>query len=966
MPTTVTKTIAATSSPTVPDYTSLASWLAACPANLVTSDQIWDGTCLDQGKFTTALQITGITVDATRYIKLRSATGASFSDKAAVRTTALFYNSTTGSGVAIEASGGAGAPLRIDVAYTQVFGLQIKGTGYAKTVVANATGIVIDTCIITTGASNDLLVSDALGGGAVWKNCLMMANGNSACLIHSTVEFCTIIQLGAAGTTTAFDVDAYTKPLVKDCAVFGFNTFSTGTPIAGSNYNATNNASAVTGANNLVNLTFASQFVSTTNDFRSLSSGALAAGTPISGITTDISIYTRNVTTPYIGAWEATAPTSSFTASPTTIPKGHSGNITLTLSGTGEAWVNATTVFTPSGVAGVVKISQNVTTNNAATLVVTTGSTAGTLTITESVTGADTTTITVATATLAVSPTTAVISTSPTLTFTGANTLWTTETAAGLFTVSGVAGVSIGTPTVTTNTAATAVLTIGATTGTVTITDTSTGATTTFTVSATSGTIAITSPVQWKTYQRNGSNQADIAITGTYTGGPATKTVEASFNGGAYATIATAAAGVYSGTLSAQAAGRGTLSVRFVNETAIIATVANLGIGDVFVVAGQSNAVGQLSALQTYTGAPKASAFGYVGGVGTWIDGIDPFISTNVAGSIWPIVATHVMGYTGFPVAFIQTAVGGKSLDNGNPSPFYLSKREPSTGVAGTGYNSATTQITNSGVNGARAILWVQCENDIDGNVPLAPYVSSQIRYAINMYADVALSPVFIPCIRGYSSGGGSFAAIRPAIAQAAYLSPETIGPVSDINMARFAGTGTGGSNEVHWISQTDADTMGARFAAAIISHLAGDDTTGRGPRLVSIQHNSARTVLTVTFDQVLKTGLTFDTTIWAVTGNAVAATISSIAYNSTDTRAIDITLSAAATLPILVSLGLVTATAGKVFPTGSNYTLPNATVINLPADPFVSKQSGLASGSVSPPPPPPGAVSGARIFEGF
>lgn len=173
---------------------------------------------------------------------------------------------------------------------------------------------------------------------------------------------------------------------------------------------------------------------------------------------------------------------SSFTIAPTSIPKNHSGNITLTLTGTGTAW-DGTTVFTPSGVTGVTKISQNVTSTTAATVVVTTDAThTGTLTITESVTGSNTATTTVATATLVISPTSGGTGTTPTLTLTGTNTVWTQETAAGLFTESGGTSDSIGTPTITTNLAGTVVLTTGSAFATLTITDASTGATATFNV----------------------------------------------------------------------------------------------------------------------------------------------------------------------------------------------------------------------------------------------------------------------------------------------------------------------------------------------------------------------------------------------------------------------------------------------------------------------------------------------------
>lgn len=172
----------------------------------------------------------------------------------------------------------------------------------------------------------------------------------------------------------------------------------------------------------------------------------------------------------------------AFSIAPSGIPTNHAANITLTLTGSNTTWVNGTTVFTLSGATGVTKISQNVTSNTAATIVVTTGSGTGTLTVTESVTGTAVGAVTVGAGALAISPTSGNTSTTPTLSLTGTNTVWTQETAAGLFSVSGGTGSSIATPTITTDTAGTAVLTVGSTSGNLTVTDNSTSATATFSV----------------------------------------------------------------------------------------------------------------------------------------------------------------------------------------------------------------------------------------------------------------------------------------------------------------------------------------------------------------------------------------------------------------------------------------------------------------------------------------------------
>jgi hypothetical protein len=168
----------------------------------------------------------------------------------------------------------------------------------------------------------------------------------------------------------------------------------------------------------------------------------------------------------------AVASALGFSATPSTIPKNHSGNITITLTGSGTSWVDGVTVFTPDHGT---KVSQHVSSATSATLVITTdNSFTGTLTITESVTGTSTATVTVATATLAISPTSSLTDDSAfRIDFTGTNTVWTQEAAASLI---GLSGGTLGTLTVDSDTAAHANLTAGMGTA-ITFTDASTGQT---------------------------------------------------------------------------------------------------------------------------------------------------------------------------------------------------------------------------------------------------------------------------------------------------------------------------------------------------------------------------------------------------------------------------------------------------------------------------------------------------------
>jgi hypothetical protein len=177
-------------------------------------------------------------------------------------------------------------------------------------------------------------------------------------------------------------------------------------------------------------------------------------------------------------------PTMAIT--PTAIPNGHAGNITLTLTGTGTSW-SGSSVMTAAGVANVSCGAVAVTSATAATVICTTGAGTGTLTITESVMGTAVSSTTVSVPSFSVNYIRGNLNSVQTLTLTGSNTVWSQETAAGLFTFYGGTGASIGTPTITTNAAGTVALTVGTAAGPLTITDASTGKTATFTAGSVAG-----------------------------------------------------------------------------------------------------------------------------------------------------------------------------------------------------------------------------------------------------------------------------------------------------------------------------------------------------------------------------------------------------------------------------------------------------------------------------------------------
>lgn len=178
----------------------------------------------------------------------------------------------------------------------------------------------------------------------------------------------------------------------------------------------------------------------------------------------------------------------SFTVDKTTIPSNHNGNITLTLTGSGTAWINGTTVFTVSGVSGIAVVSNNVTSTTAATVVISlpailpASSNTGTLVVGD---GLTTTNVTVGTPSISIDGLTNYADFSRSPLVTGVNTIWSGETASTLFTVTGSStGYNTVGPIVASNTSARVGIYFGPTAGTITLKDNSTGATATITVSS--------------------------------------------------------------------------------------------------------------------------------------------------------------------------------------------------------------------------------------------------------------------------------------------------------------------------------------------------------------------------------------------------------------------------------------------------------------------------------------------------
>lgn len=441
--------------------------------------------------------------------------------------------------------------------------------------------------------------------------------------------------------------------------------------------------------------------------------------------------------------------------------------------------------------------------------------------------------------------------------------------------------------------------------------------------------LSLTTPKAFEVHQRIGT-AGSIQISGTVAG--TTEDIEASFNGGAFATIAVAAApGAFSGTLTGQAQGQGTLTVRKKTTTATSATVASVGIGDVFVVGGDSISEGRGTNPQSYAHATlKAAKFTQADAWGDGIDGIDAGTS---AGSHWPLLATQIMASQGVPVAFISVGTG--STDVAGAANTWAKP--------GAEYSGLTGQVTDSTVAGVKAVLMHLGPNAVVNASTLsrATYNAAIDTLAANIAADVAGAPKTHIGIFGEVSTGSppdrtaALNNLRAAIIEAqgdnANVKP---GPcLVDLDY----------SDGVHPQSDAQLQAVAKRWWVALAETYYGG-SGGRGPRLSAASWNGARTQLTVTFDRALKTGLTHSTACWAISDNGSAMTVSAIAYHGSNPNALIITTSVAA----VGSAGTTTLTfgngdtaVGQVVPLSADITMPSGAAIQIPAEPFYAAAVG-------------------------
>jgi hypothetical protein len=226
--------------------------------------------------------------------------------------------------------------------------------------------------------------------------------------------------------------------------------------------------------------------------------------------------------------------------------------------------------------------------------------------------------------------------------------------------------------------------------------------------------------------QRGGDHVGSLQILGNFTGcatGFQARTVRRNGTLGATVGWTTLGAPVingnaFFGVLRQPQGGWFDLQVRpvYQGKAGAARTVAQVGVGLVFVVAGQSNA--------SNNGAPtgvvpndRMSAYDFDRGL--WRNGRDPQPAPDGSplGSVWPTTGSNLAVALGVPVGFYNVAYGGTAVAQWQPNA-----APPNHGPMPlfTRLVAALKYLGSQG--GVQAVLWDQGESDYGAQTPAATY----------------------------------------------------------------------------------------------------------------------------------------------------------------------------------------------------------------------------------------------------
>ena len=231
-----------------------------------------------------------------------------------------------------------------------------------------------------------------------------------------------------------------------------------------------------------------------------------------------------------------------------------------------------------------------------------------------------------------------------------------------------------------------------------------------------------------------------------------------------------------------------------------VLSVEPIGVGEVFLIAGQSYATNTNDQrLQVTDSRRRVSAYHWETGHWQPADDPQPAPDRSDGGSIWPPVGDRLAQVLNVPIGFVNVAVGGTSTRQWSPD----------------GPLSARLHRAGQSVGRFRAVLWQQGESDVIEGTSAEDYVTRLQAIRAAAVSAWKFEPVWLcaqsthhPTVYNNPAGEGR---IRAAIATVSRLPGFGSGPDTD----SLTGPNRGGPG-----SRRHFSPLGQRNAAELWSNL--------------------------------------------------------------------------------------------------------------------------------------------------
>ena len=399
---------------------------------------------------------------------------------------------------------------------------------------------------------------------------------------------------------------------------------------------------------------------------------------------------------------------------------------------------------------------------------------------------------------------------------------------------------------------------------------------------ATGVSISLKSPVTYQVIQRDiATNKWNITIIGNYTG--TLLWIEASWNGAQFTNIwAIISWGIFTGTLLNQTWWQGTLIIRASNNSWVLASTTSVGVGDIFIVGWQSNAVGYWSKNQifTWSNGIVATLFGndYV-----WKPLVDPYDSNigqidpvgSDSGARWsfvPLLATKIVASQQIPVAFVPSAGGW--------SPIYIRVPWSNHFDRTTLYWSMAYRIAEVGGKIA-GVIWFQWETDAMMKRTTTEYQSNANSMINTLQSDFSGTwPIkfFIGSIGPNNYSGYATDAVRKALQELYLVNPNVYSSTAQTYDIKLADEG---ADNLHFRSDWDLSAFSERWWNVIAKEYYGL-SVNTSPKILS--------TWAVLYTNTNSLVLTFDTPLSEQVPQAYTNNLSWITYLTGAADAFEIT----------------------------------------------------------------------------